>query len=121
VADLERAERALALDTTAAGGGLSRVLSAAYQAIKIADPGSTVVAGSLVAASAKYAPWDAVRELYRAGAKRWFDVVAVHPFTNNRGSVRLTVSQTLEIVRRVRAQMRRRGDGRKPILVTEMT
>ena len=74
-----------------------------------------------MAASANYPPWDAMRDLYRAGAKPWFDTVAVHPFTNNRRSVRLTVEQTLEIVRRVRAQMRRRGDGRKPILVTEMT
>jgi Beta-galactosidase len=99
----------------------TRLLKAAYRAIHGADRGAKVVAGSLVASRADYAPWDAARDLYRAGAKRFFDVIAVHPFTNNSRSARLTVDQTLEIVRRVRAQMRRRGDGRKPIILTELT
>jgi hypothetical protein len=99
----------------------TRLLKAAYRAIHGADRGAKVVAGSLVASRADYAPWDAARDLYRAGAKRFFDVIAVHPFTNNNRSVRLTVDQTLEIVRRVRAHMRRRGDGRKPIILTELT
>jgi hypothetical protein len=101
--------------------GYTRLLRAAYQAIHGADRGAKVVAGALVAANADYAPWDGMRDLYRAGAKRFFDVVAIHPFTNNKSSVRVTVDQTLEIVRRVRAQMKRRRDGRKPILLTEVT
>ena len=101
--------------------GYTRLLRAAYQAIHGADRGAKVVAGSLVASSATYAPWDSMRDLYRAGAKRFFDVVAIHPFTNNKSSVRVTVYQTLEIVRRVRAQMSRRRDGRKPIILTEVT
>ena len=32
-----------------------------------------------------------------------------------------TVKQMLKIVRRVRAEMRRRGDARKPIIITELT
>jgi hypothetical protein len=99
----------------------TRLLKAAYRAIHGADRRAKVVAGSLVASRANYAPWDAARDLYRAGAKRFFDVIAVHPFTNNSRSARLTVDQTLEIVRRVRAQMRRRRDGRKPIILTELT
>jgi polysaccharide biosynthesis protein PslG len=99
----------------------TRLLEAAYRSIHAADRGAQVVAGSLVASRADYAPWDAARDLYRAGAKPFFDVVAVHPFTNNSGSARLTVDQTLEIVQRVRAQMRRRRDGRKPIILTELT
>jgi hypothetical protein len=101
--------------------GYTRLLRAAYRAIHAEDRGAKVVAGSLVASSANYAPWDSMRDLYRAGAKRFFDVVAIHPFTNNKSSVRVTVSQTLEIVRRVRAQMKRRRDSRKPVLLTEVT
>jgi Beta-galactosidase len=99
----------------------TRLLQSAYLAIKGVDRGAKVIAGSLVAASADYPPWDGMRDLYRAGAKRWFDQVAVHPFTNNRSSVRLTTEQLLDIVKRVRAPMKRNRDGRKQILITEMT
>lgn len=42
------------------------------------------------------------------------DVVAIHPFTNNAASAKKTAAQTLEIIRRVRAVMRKNGDRRKP-------
>jgi len=103
------------------GPSYTQLLKAAYGAIHGADPGAKVVAGSLVAFGNDYAPWDAIRELYNAGGKPYFDAVAVHPFTNDPRSVKRTVDQTVEIVRRVRAQMRRRGDKRKPIILTEMT
>jgi hypothetical protein len=98
----------------------TRLLKAAYRAIHRSDRRAKVVAGSLVAPRANYAPWHAIRDLYRAGAKRFFDEVSIHPFTHD-PSVRGTVSQTLEFVRRVRAEMRRRRDGRKPVILTEMT
>ena len=101
------------------GPSYTRLLKAAYKAIHGADPRAKVVAGALVAYGS-YAPWDGIRELYRAGAKRFFDVVAVHPFTNAR-SPRRAAAQTLEIVRRVRARMVRRRDRRKEIILTEMT
>jgi Beta-galactosidase len=101
--------------------GYTQLLKAAYRSIHGADRGAQVIAGSLVAANANYPPWDGMRDLYRAGAKRFFDAVAIHPFTNNKSSVRVTVDQTLEIVRRVRAQMKRRRDARKPVLLTEVT
>jgi Beta-galactosidase len=101
--------------------GYTELLRTAYLAIKGVDRGADVVAGSLVAARANYAPWDGMRDLYRAGARRWFDQVAVHPFTNNRRSVRQTTDQVLTILRRVRAQMVRNRDRRKEMLVTEMT
>jgi Beta-galactosidase len=105
----------------------TRLLKAAYRVIHRADPGATVVAGSLVAIGGSlikargYTQWDGIRDLYRAGAKGHFDVIAVHPFTNNPSSVRLTIDQMLEIIRRVRSPMRRNGDSRKPIIVTELT
>jgi polysaccharide biosynthesis protein PslG len=103
------------------------LLRAGYQAIHRADRGAKVVAGSLVAVgggSVKpggYTQTDGIRDLYRGGAKRYFDVIAVHPFTNFANSVKNTVSQTLEIIRRVRVQMNRHGDRRKPIILTELT
>jgi Beta-galactosidase len=98
----------------------TQLLRASYQAIHSADPGAKVVAGSLIA-DKDYAPWDSIRDLYRAGAKRFFDVVSVHPFTNHGSSVSETVKQVVKIIRRVRASMRRSGDARKPIIVTELT
>lgn len=103
------------------GPTYTELLKAAHGAIKTEDPKAKVVAGSLVGFGRDYPAWDAARELYRSGAKRYFDLLAIHPFTNDSNSVTRTVDQTLEIVRRVRVQMRRRGDFRTPILLTEMT
>jgi hypothetical protein len=103
------------------------LLRAAYRSIHGADRRAKVVAGSLVAVGGGhvrrggYTQMDGIRDLYRSGAKRYFDVIAVHPFTNNPRSVSDTVWRTLEIVRRVRVQMRRRGDRHKPIILTELT
>jgi hypothetical protein len=102
------------------GPSYTRALKASYQAIHNADRGAQVVAGSFVAI-AGYSQWRGVSDLYRAGGKRWFDVIAVHPFTNVPNSVRYSVDQMVLIVKRVRAQMRKRGDGRKPIILTELT
>jgi hypothetical protein len=43
--------------------GYTRLLRAAYQAIHGADRGAKVIAGSLVAASLRYPPWDGMRDL----------------------------------------------------------
>jgi hypothetical protein len=97
-----------------------KLLKGAYNAIHGLDRHATVVAGSLVAASATYAPWDAISELYRYGGKRYFDMIAVHPFTNG-SSTKVAIKQTLEIVSRVRARMNKHHDRRKRIIVTELT
>jgi hypothetical protein len=102
------------------GPSYTQALKAAYQVIHQADRGATVVAGSFVGI-AGYSQWRGVKDLYRAGAKRYFDVIAVHPFSNVPNSVRASVDRMIEIVRRVRVEMRKRGDGRKPIIVTELT
>jgi hypothetical protein len=94
------------------------LLKQSYRAIHAADPGAKVVAGSLVGALTS--PWNAMSKMYGAGAKGFFDQIAVHPFTNNR-SVKIAVGQVIEIIRRVRARMRRNGDGKKPIILTEVT
>ncbi len=96
-----------------------KLLKASYKAIHKVDKKSTVIAGSLMSYG-NFHQWDGVRAMYRNGAKKYFDEIAVHPFTND-PSARVTANQTIEIIRRVRAEMRKRHDTRKGIEVTEMT
>ena len=85
------------------------LLRAAFTAIRRADPGAQVVLCGFANFS-----WRALREIYRAGGRRWFDVAAVHPFTGK-------VANSLKIVRLNRDVMRRYGDARKPMMLTEVT
>ncbi|HEY6396701.1 MAG TPA: hypothetical protein VIX82_04525 [Solirubrobacteraceae bacterium] len=97
------------------------LLRAAYRAIHRADRGATVVSGALVGLNTtNLTPWAEAAALYGAGAKRYFDVLAVNAFTFS-PSVSGSVSRSLEIVRLVRDVMRAHGDGGKPIWVTEVT
>ena len=89
--------------------GYVALLHAAATAIRRADPDARVVLCGLANFS-----WRALREIYRAGGRRWFDVTAVHPFTGK-------VANSLKIVKLNRAVMRRYGDARKPMLLTEVT
>ena len=96
-----------------------KLLKASYKAIHKADRKAKVIAGSLMSYG-NYHQWDGVRDMYKRGGKRYFDEIALHPFTNDK-SARVTANQTLEIVKRVRKVMSRNHDKRKPIEVTEMT
>jgi hypothetical protein len=90
-------------------GGYVRLLRAARKAIKTADPGAHVVLCGLANFS-----WIALRAIYRAGGRGLFDIGAVHPFTS-------TPRLAVKIVRYNRAVMRKNGDGRKPLYITELT
>jgi hypothetical protein len=85
------------------------LLRAAHRAIKAADPGATVIAAGLTNRS-----WEDLAELYAAGARGAFDAAAIHPFSAR-------VPNVLRIVRLARAEMRRRGDARKPLMLTEVS
>jgi hypothetical protein len=98
----------------------TKVLKAGYKAIHKADRGATVAAGSLVAVGG-VSQWGSMKALYGAGAKRYFDAIAIHPFTNNEGSLAGTIDNMLQIIKNVRAVMRRHGDGNKEIFLTEVT
>jgi Beta-galactosidase len=98
----------------------TRLLKAGYVAIHRADRGAKVVAGSF-AAITNYNQWQQVSDFYKAGAKHYFDIISVHPFTIDPHSVSNTVKRMLTIVSNVRAVMRRNGDSRKPIILTEMS
>ena len=85
------------------------LLRAAHDAVKAVDPQSTVVLAGLPNKS-----WPDLKSIYRHGARRLFDVVAIHPFTGR-------VKGVVAILDKVRAVMRRNGDAKKPLMVTELS
>jgi len=85
------------------------LLRAARTALKAADPGSTVICAGLTNMS-----WVDLRRLYAAGARGLFDVAAIHPFSKK-------VSNVVKLVRLARSEMRRAGDARKHLLLTEVS
>jgi hypothetical protein len=98
----------------------TRLLKAAYKAVHKADHGATVLLGGLAGVSSG-TPWQQLRQLYRAGAKRYFDAVPAH-FFSSAPSVKITTQQTLSIVSLLRKEMRRAHDRRKKkIWFTELT
>jgi len=86
-----------------------RLLRAARNAIKAADPGATVVMAGLANFS-----WSDLERLYKAHVKGLFDIAAVHPFSG-------FPANSVKIVRYNRRVMDRYGDRRKPIWLTELT
>jgi hypothetical protein len=86
-----------------------RMLRAASAAVRAADGGATVVLAGLTNKS-----WRALRSIYRAGARGHFDAVALHPFTRRPADV-------VRVLRLARDVMRRYGDRRLPIWVTELS
>ena len=85
------------------------LLKRAHKALKAADPGSQTVLAGLPNES-----WEALAAIYRAGARRSFDIVSLHPYTGQPQSV-------VRIVKIVRHEMHRRGDDTLPIWVTELS
>jgi hypothetical protein len=84
-------------------------LRAAAAGIRGADAGATIVLAGLTNRS-----WLALRQLYGAGARGSFDVVALHPYTRRAEDV-------LRLVRYARRVMRAHGDAALPIWITELS
>jgi hypothetical protein len=89
--------------------GYVKLLRATHRAIHRADPRARLVLSGLTNDS-----WNALVKIYKAGGKRWFDVVALHPYTAK-------VKGLIKILAYVRYGMRRFHDGRKHIVLTEMS
>ncbi len=85
------------------------LLRAAHNAIKRADPGAKVIVGALTNMA-----WTALGQLYRHGARKLFDAVAVNGFTKKPANVIL-------YLRLVRRAMDRFKDRRKPLYATEVS
>jgi hypothetical protein len=88
--------------------GYVDLLTAARAALKAADPRARAVLAGLPNG------WDALRQIYREGGRRSFDIAAIHPYTAKPSNV----PRFLRAARRV---MRRYGDRRKPLWVTELS
>ena len=86
-----------------------KLLRAGRDAVKAQDAGAQVVAAGLTNKS-----WQDLDKLYAAGGRGLFDAAAVHPFSAR-------VSNVVKIVRLARGVMRKRGDARKPLLLTEVS
>lgn len=89
--------------------GYVRLLKAGAAALRRADRGVVVVAAGLTNRS-----WVDLRKLYAAGARGSFDVAAIHPFSRR-------VSNVVKLVRLARKEMRKAGDGRKKLLLSEVS
>jgi O-antigen ligase len=90
-------------------------------AVRRADPNAIVLTAAL-APTLEEGPWNLsdilfLREMYRAGAAPWFDVVAAQPFGFEEAPDRPPAADRLNFARvmLLRAEMERAGDGEKPI------
>ena len=86
-----------------------RLLRTARTALRTADPGARAILAGLPNKS-----WAALRSIYGAGGHGAFDAVALHPYTGKP----LNVVKLVKLTRRV---MRRYGDNRMPVWVTELS
>jgi hypothetical protein len=88
--------------------GYVALLKAGRAALKAADPGSRAVLAGLPNG------WEPLRLIYRAGGRSAFDIAAIHPYTARPDRVP-------RFLREARRVMRRFGDRRKPLWVTELS
>lgn len=85
------------------------LLRAARARVRAVDPKATIVLAGLPNRS-----WPDLEKVYKLKARNLFDVVAIHPFTAR-------VSGVLTILRNNREVMRRYGDAKKPLIVSELS
>lgn len=97
----------------------TRLLKAAYPAVKAVQPHSTVLAGGLSPAFAPDAPPTFVTDMYANGAKGSFDAMAMHPYVFPHGLAADALNGWSD-VERVHQIMTDNGDGGKKIWMTEM-
>lgn len=93
--------------------GYVRLLAAARAAIKAADRGATIVLAGLNSGYG-FLSWTDLAKVYAAGGGRLFDQAAQNPFS-------LRTANVVRSVRLFRDVMARHGDGRKPLLLTELS
>lgn len=91
----------------------------AYDAIKQADSGAKVVLAGLAsfrnnATGRVTTSWGDLAAFYRNGLRGHYDVLALNPFGAN-------FPRLLKTIRLNRKVLRRNGDGRKPIWITELS
>jgi hypothetical protein len=91
-----------------------RLLRETAGEVRRLDPRATIVAAGIAPVEGGMRPADFLRKMYAVpGAKRFFDVVALHPYS-------YTLAQLAYQVRQIRAVMAAAGDGAKPLQITEI-
>lgn len=91
--------------------GYVPLLRSAYRSIKHRDRRAEVILTGL-AATPYVKPWTSLGQIYRAGGRRYFDAVALHQYSQDPYNLSLSLKA-------MRREMARRGDRRKPLLLTE--
>jgi Beta-galactosidase len=92
----------------------TRLLKTAYRWVHANDRRAKVVTAGLASFNTTGPNWRDLERLYRNGARRSFDVVAIHPFS-------ASLRNVARIVKRNRRVMRRYRDSRKPMYLTELS
>jgi hypothetical protein len=85
------------------------LLRSSYNIVKSLDPGAKIVLAGITQRA-----WEEIELLYQHAIKPYFDVAALQIFPQ-------TVKRAVKATRFFRDAMKRRGDGRKPIYLTEIT
>ena len=88
--------------------GYVALLKAAFNAVHAADPGAQVVLAGLANNSPRY-----LKRIYKAGARGFFDIAAIHPYTAKSSGV-------ITLVERFRKVMNQFHDGGLPVWITEL-
>ena len=105
--------------------GYTRMLQAAYSAIKAANPDATVLAGTLGATGTvngiTLSPQQFLAQMYEAGAAGYFDALSYHPYhyTLPFSAGAGTANAPLDQVKALYDLMVANGDGDKKIWATE--
>ncbi len=89
-----------------------RLLKSAYAAAKRADPECTVLIGGIIGFDVRY-----LREVYELGGARFFDVMAIHPYSAEPYD-RCNFSGNMSALRSLMAEY---GDSKKEIWFTELS
>lgn len=93
------------------------MLKAAYPAIKAADPSAVVLTGGV-----SRSDYNFVQQMYAAGAKGYFDAIAIHPYTRKNDPTVCTAITNMDnfcSIEQVRNVMVNNGDSAKNIWLTE--
>lgn len=94
------------------------LLKAAYPAIKVVQPNSTVMSAGLSPALGVDAPANFLNDMYTNGAKGYFDAVAMHPYVFP-GGIAADTDHGWSDLARAHDVMTVHGDGDKKIWMTE--
>lgn len=107
--------------------GFTRLLAAGYRAVKAGDPQALVVAAGLAPTNSRdeqaMDERDFLREMYRAGAAAYFDVLAAHPYSFGQppdAPASDSDHPAFDRLVQLREIMVAFGDRHKPVWITEM-